>query len=60
MNLLYDFRENKNYYKNKIEMVVIVMVNGINILFRFFNIFNVFFNLIKDFNCKKYLFFIGV
>ncbi|MCL2926474.1 MAG: polysaccharide pyruvyl transferase family protein [Trichodesmium sp. MAG_R01] len=59
LNLLHDFRENKNYYKNKIEMVVIVMANSINILPRSFNICNVFFNSIKDLNCKKYLFSIG-
>gem|GEM_PF-6041803 len=57
LNLLHDFRENKNYYKNKIEMVVIVLANNISPMA--FSQCNVYANSIKDLNCKKYLFSIG-
>ena len=57
LDLSYDFRENKNHYKNKIEMVVIVLANNISPMA--FSQCNFYVNSIKDLNCKKYLFSIG-
>jgi hypothetical protein len=51
------FDENKENYIDKIESVVLVLANNINSAS--YTQLNVYHNIIKDLNCKKYLFSIG-